>query len=307
MTDIEYRQCRKCRQLADSTSGMCWMPSKGAYFKAKDQVVDWSKTLFLCRQCFVDHVFRKIERDECRSCHLLVDKFKSVILTDGSDEVWKDQKSYRIINLPILPIQFYKQHETVCQPCFDKFVDQKLIVEHHIVDNKSQQCDICLRTNDDANNANNAADDNNTLAINPKKLRIPAHFLTNTKFSVFCGGIFETSQPVEFKSNKHDSWTVCSDCLEKIEYKPYLSVNCDNCHEKYQSSMDIDGPQGWGCCASISEEQIFCGYGSDRDQARYKWVGGLMPDKYRTMDNICDSCLDKMTEDKIIKRVDIYK
>lgn len=137
-----------------------------------------------------------------------------------------------------------------------------------------------------------------------------AQFYDDRIFSYGLQGTFKTSEPVMFPFPGRQ---LCNPCLKKLTYEPYKACRCGLCKGSFQDygweKEPIDhedrerygGGQGSGCCATPSERGLYCGYGSTKDNDKYKWATGIMPDRFRKIQNVCDSCLDQLLKDGVIE------
>jgi hypothetical protein len=152
----------------------------------------------------------------------------------------------------------------------------------------------------EVSNDNDNDKENFTVKIPASAVKSWARFHSPTLFYYGMGGAFQTKGPVSFNTNNVDNWIVCDDCLKNIEYEPYKSIKCGLCNESFTALFD-EGDQGDGCASSITEKGIYCHYGSCKDEDKFTWTDGIMPKEFRNIKNICDTCIDKLVEKKVIE------
>ena len=83
-------------------------------------------------------------------------------------------------------------------------------------------------------------------------------------------------------------------------------VQCHICEALYPPIFNEWIDQGDNCASTITEQGIYCSYGSDFDMNKYAWISGTMSKEYHELykhnkKNICDSCITKLCETNVIK------
>src|SRR3989338_7285529 len=91
--------------------------------------------------------------------------------------------------------------------------------------------------------------------------------------------------------------SVCDVCIDLFSLEDIKSISCDLCLNTF---VDSDCGGGINCAAFVGDNGVFCGYGSDHDMERYRWMTGGKPDIFRNAKNICDKCLVHLINQKLL-------
>lgn len=103
---------------------------------------------------------------------------------------------------------------------------------------------------------------------------------------------------IETKIDISEEGQICNNCLGELEYKPYLSVKCGVCHNKFKALYDCMINQADGCSSYVYDNGINCGYGSLLDGSYIKFVTER-PKELCYGSSVCDLCIQKLIDDGI--------
>ena len=99
---------------------------------------------------------------------------------------------------------------------------------------------------------------------------------------------------------------ICNLCINKFkltEIDPDPATACEVCHKKYLSFHE-NCDWGYNCDSAIYDDAIICGVGSRYDDYELQWTSGERPVEYKNKKIICDSCIDHLINNNIVRTTD---
>jgi hypothetical protein len=277
--------CCFCDQL--HTIVLYYDPKFMLYINPKKYTHSISEDLQpICEKCLILFVFEsQFAFDICTICKCYNES--NNIITQNCSEIHStiDNDDKFKFNSSVYP---HLKDGPICKKCFDTIIskpdtqkiisksDTQKIAKSHPFDNR-ECCKCKIKW------AN---------AKFPKKTDVMSwcKFVSSDIFEYGLVGQFK----VKSKNNNFNKGDyLCNNCLKSLKYVPFLSIECDICHKKYQSlGNDMEGD---GCAAYVRDNIIEGGYGSGYDSCSTIECIRFLTKRPENIPNnalICDNCID---------------